>query len=493
MVIVAGVSENLTSKPDAHASCSVMSSIGDGYQDIDYVLRCQEPWEDGLWCDTYDGLNQAEVDWWAVHWSSPVRCNVVQFRQGPMTESGGWWLSLAVEYQQHPTDIWHPTKNLQITPCYDFTNHRGDRMPYEQFTLTFDQVKCTGLRMIGEPGGMAQHTKIAQLAIYKRDLSFWYPPDKDSASRPRLLELLSPQEVFRLLVRFYPVCDILFTLMINRLNLIYFLDEYNYKEWKNISRFSADPTDFWRRIYDREGARRWYGLTQRLIEQARREHRAVTGFREDGLAQIVAPLVVDGRVLGVLRNASMVRISPFDHEKQLTYIQQLGLDEVRFLEEIDQIPYVSQEKLVAIGAFLESIANTLRDLYLRNERLEELRSEDSEANSIGRNRSMIMLEAIDFMRQHLEDPISITALADRFALSPGHFSRLFRKKIGRSPKQYLVDLRIERACYLLRSGKVSVAEVCSAVGYDSITSFTRLFKLRTGRTPAQYAEQISDS
>jgi AraC-like DNA-binding protein len=493
MMMETDFAENLAHRLDARASCSVMPSIGDGYQDINYILRCQEPWEDGLWCDTYDGLNQAGIDWWDVHWSEPVRCNVLQFRQGPMTDSGGWWHSLGVEYQRHPADSWHPVTNLQIIPEYDFKDRRGNRMPYERFTLTYDPIKCTGLRMIGTPGGLAQHTKIAQISIFERDLSFWYPPHKDPAPRPRLLELLSPHEVFHLLARFYPVCDILFTLMINRLNLIYFLDEDHYAEWKNISRFSADPTDFWRRIYDREGARRWYELTQRLIEQAGREHRAVTGIREDGLAQIVAPLIVDGKILGVLRNASMVRISPFDRKKQLAYIRQIGLDEVRFLEEIDQIPYVSQEKLVAIGAFLESIANTLRDLYLQNKRLKELRSGGQGAKSIERNRAMVILEAVDYMRQHLEDPICITALADRFSLSPGHFSRLFRKQTGRSPKQYLIDMRIERACYLLRSGKVSVAEACSAIGYDSITSFTRLFKQRTGKTPAQYTMGNSDS
>jgi AraC-like DNA-binding protein len=56
----------------------------------------------------------------------------------------------------------------------------------------------------------------------------------------------------------------------------------------------------------------------------------------------------------------------------------------------------------------------------------------------------------------------------------------------------LIDLRLERACYLLRSGKVSVAEACVASGYQSLPSFTRLFRQRLGQTPTEYASGNKD-
>lgn len=479
--------KNLCQRPDAQAMASVMPSTGNGKQDINYILTCVTPWEDGLWCDTFDGLNEAPIDWWAVHWSEQVWCNVVQYLQGPMTASGGWWRSLAVEYQTRSDSSWQRATNLQISPAYDFSDRRGNRMPYQQFTLVFDRARCTGLRLIGQPGGLAQHTKIAQLAIYDHDLSIWMPPPPKPPPTPRILRLLPPGEVFRILARLYPVCDILFTLIAGRLNLIHSLNERDYAKWKSISRFSADPTDFWRRVYDREGSKCWYALTQRLIEQVKCEQRALTGVREDGLAQIVAPLIVDGQILGILRNISLVCVEPFDQEKQRAYARNLQLDEDLYLSKLAQVPKVSLKKLDAIGALLDSVTNLLRDLSLRNELIGAYRTESRRTYPY--TPSEIVQQSLQYMRANLENPTSVADVAKSLALSPAHFSRIFHQETGRSPSQYLIDLRMERSCFLLRNCRVSVAEACVAVGYSSIPSFIRVFKHRMVLTPAQYKKE----
>ena len=122
-------SSNLCLRSDAYASCSVMNSIGDGVQDVNYILKTNQPWEDGLWCDTYDGLNTSDKDWWSVQWLQPVKCNVIQFHQGPLTDSGGWWRSLWIEYQGEADNAWQKAANVTVTPEYDFTDRRGNRMP----------------------------------------------------------------------------------------------------------------------------------------------------------------------------------------------------------------------------------------------------------------------------------------------------------------------------------------------------------------------------
>jgi AraC-like DNA-binding protein len=481
------MSENICRLPEAWASCSVMNSIGEGIQDLNYLLRCNEPWEDGLWCDTYDGLNLSEEDWWAVNWPVLQGFNVVQFRQGPMTDSGGWWRSLWIEYQTAPDQPWKKAKNLHIWPEYNFSDQRGDRMPYEGYNLVFDRVKARGIRLIGQPGGLAQHTKVSQIAVYDHDLSYWTPPPIDQPPVPRLLRWLSPGEIFKIFQRFYPVSDILFTLIIGRLNLIFFLNEGEYLAWKKLSRFSADPTDFWRRVYDREGASRWYALTTRLMDQSRQERRGLTGVREDGLAQIVAPLIVDGQVLGMVRNTSLVCVQPFDIEQQRQYALSLGLDPDLYFSELAKIPQVSPEKLEAIGAFLEVIAKTLAELVIRNEMLAGTRNQDILPLKISPDE--IIHRSVQYMRDHIEQPLSVQALAGQAGLSPAHYSRLFQNEIGCSPGQYLINLRLERAGFLLRHSRSSLSEICGAVGYESLPSFARLFKQRLGVTPSQYREK----
>jgi len=480
--------KNLSLRQDATANCSVRPTIGDGLQDINYILNCDEPWESGFWCDTYDGLNQSAEDWWGVNWSVPVYCNTLQFRQGPMTDSGGWWCDLHLEYQNVGDKTWKPVVNMNIVPHYDFANHRLNRMPYERFTIIFNRVQCVGIRLIGKPGGIAQHTKIAQLSVFDHDLRYWVPPPAEPPPKPRILRLLPPEDVFHLLARFFPVCDILFTLVIGRLNLIYFLGEQDYLAWKELSRFSADPRDFWRKVYEKEGARRWYDLSQQLIDQAFKERRAVTGVRADGLAQIVAPLILDGKILGVLRNTSLVRVENGNESGQSRYIRELNLDEKRYIKELKKIPCVSLQKLEAIGLFVDTIAKTLIELYLRNQIIGEIKRGQIILRS-SNDRRLVVQKAIHYMREHLGDPITVEELAKQLAMSQGHFSRIFKAETGRCPQQYLMDLRLERACYLLRNGMVSVAEACGAVGYQSIPSFTRLFKNRLGVTPGEYARE----
>ena len=79
-----------------------------------------------------------------------------------------------------------------------------------------------------------------------------------------------------------------------------------------------------------------------------------------------------------------------------------------------------------------------------------------------------------------------TGIATRYAFSRSHFGTLFRREIGRSPKQYEIDLRLARASDLLRQSARSVSEIAFEVGYENVSSFTRTFTRRFGCTPSQY-------
>jgi AraC-like DNA-binding protein len=71
-------------------------------------------------------------------------------------------------------------------------------------------------------------------------------------------------------------------------------------------------------------------------------------------------------------------------------------------------------------------------------------------------------------------------------MSRAHFSRAFRSAFGESPHAYLLTRRLERAAALLRSTDRSVADICFAVGLQSVGSFTTSFSHTYGRSPAAY-------
>lgn len=78
-------------------------------------------------------------------------------------------------------------------------------------------------------------------------------------------------------------------------------------------------------------------------------------------------------------------------------------------------------------------------------------------------------------------------------VSKFHLLRLFKRYYGMTPRQYLIDKRIQKSKELLISG-MTVTEVCFAVGFESVGSFSSLFKRRNGKSPSQYQkEQLSRS
>jgi len=78
-------------------------------------------------------------------------------------------------------------------------------------------------------------------------------------------------------------------------------------------------------------------------------------------------------------------------------------------------------------------------------------------------------------------------------VSKYHLLRLFKRHYGLTPRQYLIDKRIEKSKEQLTNG-ISVTETCYAVGFESLGSFSTLFKTKTGKSPTEFQkEQLSRS
>jgi transcriptional regulator GlxA family with amidase domain len=97
-----------------------------------------------------------------------------------------------------------------------------------------------------------------------------------------------------------------------------------------------------------------------------------------------------------------------------------------------------------------------------------------------------LLRARDLVDSRYAEPLDLEALAGAAGVSPRHFSRCFRRTFGETPHQYLLTRRIERARHLLRTTDMQVAEICLAVGFNSVGSFTTTFRRHVGVPPTEY-------
>jgi AraC-like DNA-binding protein len=97
-----------------------------------------------------------------------------------------------------------------------------------------------------------------------------------------------------------------------------------------------------------------------------------------------------------------------------------------------------------------------------------------------------LLRARDAIDRAYAEPLDVPAIAAVAHISPAHFSRCFRDVFGETPHRYLQRRRVERSMFLLRENRLSVTEVCFAVGFSSLGSFSRTFRAIVGEPPSAY-------
>ena len=99
-----------------------------------------------------------------------------------------------------------------------------------------------------------------------------------------------------------------------------------------------------------------------------------------------------------------------------------------------------------------------------------------------------IVQAKLFIDNNFADKIDLDNISDEAYFSKYHFIRLFKTIYGKTPHKYLTSVRIEKALQLLRADK-PVSEVCFLVGFDSLTSFSGLFRRIVGVSPSNYLIQ----
>ncbi|SRR6266404_5676239 len=98
---------------------------------------------------------------------------------------------------------------------------------------------------------------------------------------------------------------------------------------------------------------------------------------------------------------------------------------------------------------------------------------------------------INMLHQSVEKQLSVCILSKSVNLSPTRLRQLFKQETGRSPLQYLRDVRMHRAEHLLRTTFLTIKEIASLIGVGDVSHFARDFQQQFGFTPREYRTQHS--
>ena len=105
-------------------------------------------------------------------------------------------------------------------------------------------------------------------------------------------------------------------------------------------------------------------------------------------------------------------------------------------------------------------------------------------------RGDITVKIIDYLRDNMSSKISLSDIGKLTFFSPEYCDTVFRRDMGKSIIEYLIDLRIERARRLIIEDVLPLSEISTLVGFTDYNYFSRTFKKRTGYSPTAYRKAV---
>ena len=100
-----------------------------------------------------------------------------------------------------------------------------------------------------------------------------------------------------------------------------------------------------------------------------------------------------------------------------------------------------------------------------------------------------LFEAIGYMREHLNENVSINDMAAHIGYSPSHFHYLFKSYTQHTPYAYFLSLKINQARYLLLNTDKTLTEISGELGFCKVSQFSSAFKKELQVTPAKFRKQ----
>lgn len=102
---------------------------------------------------------------------------------------------------------------------------------------------------------------------------------------------------------------------------------------------------------------------------------------------------------------------------------------------------------------------------------------------------MLIEKAKFLLQESLEKPVDLIQMARELPMGYSTFRKEFKRITGEPPNQFLLNLRLDRARYFLESTDMNINEIADRTGFDSAYYFSKLFKKKNGKSPKFYRNE----
>jgi AraC family transcriptional regulator of arabinose operon len=101
-------------------------------------------------------------------------------------------------------------------------------------------------------------------------------------------------------------------------------------------------------------------------------------------------------------------------------------------------------------------------------------------------------DSVRYINNNYDKRIYIKELAEMAHLCPDRYTCIFKEVMGITPLQYIINLRIQKSCELIRRTSLGIGQIAAMVGFDDQLYFSRLFKKNNGLSPSKYRAKFEN-
>jgi len=206
------------------------------------------------------------------------------------------------------------------------------------------------------------------------------------------------------------------------------------------------------------------------------------------IGHLFHPVFISGHFGSVIENDYMNPILK-DPSLELVLFTRDTENGIRFTDKIRELTELQLKGMETNQRYAIETRNILSAMWLiLTDEVKNNRAAHSLTSTRGSDRIRPMMQ---FITRHYGEKISLSDIASTAYISDRECLRIFKKELGRTPFEYLTDIRLERARVLLTGTDKDITQIALECGFSDSSYFSRIFKKNFDMTPREYRIKYS--
>ena len=247
---------------------------------------------------------------------------------------------------------------------------------------------------------------------------------------------------------------------------------------KNLSKYTGHYCDFCYMVRSLPGAKSECisSDVEEVIKLAKAYKKPFFHTCHMNLTELVIPVMLNSEIVAIVFIGQCRMENESQQELTLNRVLEFGGDIKKFREYYKQLPELNRSNILAAGLLLDTALKYIIEKQGKQALLKYLKADNSDHIS----------RACWFIDTYFSDNISAKDVTEHLHLNPSYLARLFKRDLGKSITEYLIEVRIQRAKELLQRTQLPIASIAVNVGFTDSNYFCRTFLKIVGVTPKNY-------